>query len=242
MKTIGSIDIILTIIGPFVILFTINISISIKLSHFNPFSSNTSTRLDRNESNRLSIASRKEILHRQNSSTRSHSRNRLSSRISIRPNRFCSVRSSLSSNEEAHKFEHVNNTPSLPSPTSTTITTKNPANPQLGHSGKLTMTVNHPIRRFRSYSRTTRMLIIISITYILLNSLMAYSKLKHLFVTESSSSLRSLNNELLERVSCYLYYLNFSINFFLYVLNKSTFRDILFDVFKRKKSINIVNL
>ena len=96
-------------------------------------------------------------------------------------------------------------------------------------------------KRFKSYSRTTRMLIIISATYIMLNALMAYLKLRHLFepyfISDDQHHVeerKRLNNELLERASCYLYYLNFSINFFLYVLNKSTFTDILFDLFKRR--------
>ena len=68
---------------------------------------------------------------------------------------------------------------------------------------------------------------------------MAYSKLDYFFQEDNMihndyddqhqpDSAASLNDELIERLSCYLYYLNFSINFFLYVLNRSRFREILF--------------
>lgn len=114
-------------------------------------------------------------------------------------------------------------------------------------------------RRRQTYSRTTSILILISVTFILLNSLMAYSKLRYHFAEHDDDenekmfnngttttmisdedvvdvgireNVRSLNDELIERISCYLYYLNFSINFFLYVLKKSKFRDILFGIFK----------
>ena len=82
---------------------------------------------------------------------------------------------------------------------------------------------------------------------------MAYSKLRHLFdeithyssdeddehLTAQEKRSKRLTNELLERISCYLYYLNFSINFFLYVLNKSTFRDILIGIFRRNNKSRI---
>ena len=103
-------------------------------------------------------------------------------------------------------------------------------------------------RRSKSYSRTTRVLILISITYIVLNSLMAYSKLRLLFYPSSETNgltfensaenypineSSDLNDELIDRIAFYLYYLNFSINFFLYVLNKSKFRDIFCEIFKK---------
>lgn len=176
----------------------------------------------------------------------------------------------------------------------------------------LSATYSTRLKRSKSYSRTTRILILISLTYILLNSLMVYSKLRQLFIDEnysasspvvessfssttlsplpttlmprtssrSSSQLAELvfpaadllvatptiqtstaaknrtsrrlegnhdehlpdpidySDELIERISCYLYYLNFSINFFLYVLNKSKFRDIFLNIFKRNRNTN----
>jgi len=42
--------------------------------------------------------------------------------------------------------------------------------------------------------------------------------------------------EIIERITCYLYYLNFSLNFFLYNLNGSQFRAQLLGLFRKKKS------
>lgn len=39
--------------------------------------------------------------------------------------------------------------------------------------------------------------------------------------------------EIFERIACYIYYSNFSLNFFLYTYNKSKFRRIIFKVFER---------
>jgi hypothetical protein len=41
--------------------------------------------------------------------------------------------------------------------------------------------------------------------------------------------------EIIERITCYLYYLNFSLNFFLYNLNGSQFRAQLLSLFGKKK-------
>lgn len=124
------------------------------------------------------------------------------------------------------------------------------------------------LKRAKMYSKTTRMLIIISITFLFLNSLMAFSKIRAVLLslnssssldqmqsstivqmnenyttilnstqmyntTKEESSERNLNDELIERISCYFYYLNFSLNFFLYVINGSQFREILLKFTKK---------
>ena len=45
----------------------------------------------------------------------------------------------------------------------------------------------------------------------------------------SSNMEASFSEEIIERFSCYVYYLNFSLNFFLYTLNSSKFKKILFN-------------
>ena len=95
------------------------------------------------------------------------------------------------------------------------------------------------------YSRTTRMLIIISTTFLILHGPIVYCKTIYFLkavsdgiLERSDSSIRSNSNdlkeidtipleEIIERLTCYVYYLNFSLNFFLYVLNGSKFRNIL---------------
>lgn len=139
------------------------------------------------------------------------------------------------------------------------------------------------LKRLKNYSKTTRTLIIISVTYILLNTLMAISKLKYLIdfnliydnttttsVEHNSTSTHltnvyshilfhnstlssntsdalndlvdnnelkfisesELNTQLIERISNYLYSLNYSINFFLYVFTSSEFRKKMLKLFR----------
>lgn len=112
------------------------------------------------------------------------------------------------------------------------------------------------LKRAKMYSKTTRMLIIISITFILLNSPMAISRIHSVFISSIEShpnrtltnnrsnetvnlsqgyTIKELNHHLLQRMSGYFYYLNFSVNFFLYVLNGSQFREMLLKFTQRKK-------
>ena len=119
--------------------------------------------------------------------------------------------------------------------------------------------------RARRYSKTTRMLLIISTTFLILHGPTAMLKtwyiLTHyaMIASQADSSVSSnttgsqqvaytsdhsfskspsitehLNSnpmqarpveELLERITCYLYYLHFSLNFFLYVFNIRVFRQ-----------------
>ena len=146
------------------------------------------------------------------------------------------------------------------------------------------------LKRTEKYSRTTRVLIFISITFLMLHAPIAYSKIRYYYksglgfdtendaindvkeslnelslvasqknITFTSSELfegmnmNSTNiqvsymeandsDEIFERITCYIYYLNFSLNFFLYALAGATFRRELFNMFKffiRKKSLRI---
>jgi hypothetical protein len=113
-------------------------------------------------------------------------------------------------------------------------------------------------KRKKTYSRTTRMLLVISAVYLFLNAPIAFAKVRF-FVSNMDSDLatnatalnadqnmttrfdygnisnrsdqislqtehtNTVKEELIERLTCYLYYLNFAINFLLYSLNGPTF-------------------
>lgn len=89
------------------------------------------------------------------------------------------------------------------------------------------------MKRARTYSKTTRMLLIVSTTFLILNFPIAFSKIRYYFndynhllidlveneTSNSSASLKNeletnLNEQIIERITCYIYYLNFSLNFF----------------------------
>lgn len=118
-------------------------------------------------------------------------------------------------------------------------------------------------KRAKRVSRTTSTLLLISTIYILLNSLMVYTKIKNYFQSEPDTLDQPHSNKttiewfnstyarseqthqfvrartytismLIERIAFYLYYLNYSINFFLYVLNGSELRKILKSFFFRR--------
>lgn len=206
VKTISFVDTFLTIVLPFFLISTINISISFKLMQF---TNCVYRRMKAPSDKSSSSASRSEglrINRRRNSSN--VGMNRMTggfntAKSSISEVGICPPNSDSSPQNECNVL----------------FFGEQPAQ----------------LRRSKTYSRTTRVLVLISVTYIVLNSLMAYSKLRHLFypILDYSDSI-DLNGELIDRIACYLYYLNFSINFFLYVLNKSKFRDILFELFKKK--------
>jgi hypothetical protein len=140
-------------------------------------------------------------------------------------------------------------------------------------------------KRKKTYNKTTRTLLTISTSFLLLNTPIALSKfsyfIKSLYETanqlEDKSILSSMSTnassafelhmnhtthgaqlylaseiasspaisttntmninyreEIIERISCYLYYINFSLNFFLYNLNGSNFRKTLMDTLKKR--------
>jgi hypothetical protein len=124
---------------------------------------------------------------------------------------------------------------------------------QVIKSNKFELTINSSLNQSRKYSRTTKMLLTLSVTFLLLNTPMAFNKIVYFIkystlfdskaqnqthsmnATASRSSLeRSTNEEILERLACYLYYLQFSLNFFLYAFNGSKFKKILFKVTTKK--------
>jgi hypothetical protein len=107
------------------------------------------------------------------------------------------------------------------------------------------------VKRTKEYSEATRTLFLISLVFLILNCPMAFNKTFYflnenliiktsvfnqeefiiynstLNVTESINHLEtSESEEIFERVTCYMFYLNFSLNFFLYN-SKSKFRNII---------------
>lgn len=118
-------------------------------------------------------------------------------------------------------------------------------------------------KRKATYFKTTKILLLISFTFLVLNFPIAYCKFRYLFIsihdyiikfgnddaetirtiqnlTSSNSSLTLENHmeivpfeEILERISCYFYYMNFSLNFFLYVFFSNNFRKNIIKIFKK---------
>ncbi len=95
-------------------------------------------------------------------------------------------------------------------------------------------------KRLKRYFKSTRMLFAISITFLVLNSPLALCKIRYSLqaiesyfqskqVSSSKPKPAGLINEahpfeeIIERVTCYLYYLNFTLNFGFYILSGSQF-------------------
>jgi hypothetical protein len=107
-----------------------------------------------------------------------------------------------------------------------------------------------PISKVKNISKMTKLLFIISSTFLLLNMPIALGKIWSFYRSydshqnsikmtkriqdTSEESSQTLNEEILERISFYLYYLNFSINFFLFTINESKFRERIWTVLKSK--------
>jgi hypothetical protein len=87
-------------------------------------------------------------------------------------------------------------------------------------------------RKQKSYMRTTRLLLLISTTFLILNTPLVISKVRYFYLnslsasseTSDSAHLSSVNEKIFERVSCDLFYLNFAVNFLLYTFNRATWR------------------
>ena len=129
-------------------------------------------------------------------------------------------------------------------------------------------------KRYKSYSETTKTLLVISIMFLILHLPIGLNKLWYLVrenfqtnyenvekvdvfkmnnkefanlnsnftyeflnSTMMKSYLNKINSnefeEIFERLSCYVYYFNFSLNFFLYTYNKAKFRQTFLDSLKK---------
>lgn len=106
--------------------------------------------------------------------------------------------------------------------------------------------INSQQNRNKAYSKTTKTLLVLSVTFLVLNAQQAFIKIIYFFkysaISASSTEIRndatnktnssilnvkkerSQSEEIQERLACYFYYLQFSLNFFLYAFNSSKFR------------------
>ncbi|CAF1030706.1 unnamed protein product, partial [Brachionus calyciflorus] len=211
VQLMAFIDTFLTMIIPFLIIFISNISIVWKLmdfkSPFNFFTSSAST--DRSESAVITPKNMK----KKNNRVPSREKN-----DSINDENFYRQIQQMDDSLTRKLFKKISIVNHLPK------------------------TVE--IRRLQKYSRTTRMLLIVSTTFLILHIPIAICKAwyfikSYIRQTKNDSSIHletSSSEEILERLSCYIYYLNFSSNFFLYTLNGPKFRKAIRNLLKIKQN------
>lgn len=247
VEALATIDILLSILVPFIIILVINISISIKLTQMRLMSRKADSIRSQSNSPATGGSGLGALIDNDHHSAPVIDRNRLSTCFSKNRVQFPRSSSQYTTTDEAADFIHMDAASRLESDRAANLrallnfhTPSLPNNCRYSTHQAFVMSTHrrNGRQRINSYSRTTRILILISISYFVLNALMVYSKLKHFFAPDDESqSANPYREEIIERLSCYLYYMNFSINFFLYVLNRSTFREILLNLFKKKKSI-----
>jgi hypothetical protein len=94
--------------------------------------------------------------------------------------------------------------------------------------------LEHRLRRSKYHRRITKMLLIISTTFLLLNTPMHLLKIYYFFFSNDETlDEKSPIESIIEMFTFYLFYTNFSINFFLYSLCGKNFRASLMDLIKR---------
>lgn len=102
--------------------------------------------------------------------------------------------------------------------------------------------LEHRLRRSKYHRRITKMLLIISTTFLLLNTPMHLLKVYYFFFSNDDEyDDKSSYESIIEMLTFYLFYTNFSINFFLYSLCGKNFRLCLMELIKhvgRKKPPN----
>jgi hypothetical protein len=94
--------------------------------------------------------------------------------------------------------------------------------------------LEHRLRRSKYHRRITKMLLIISTTFLLLNTPMHLLKIYYFFFSNDDDTHNEKNSieSIIEMLTFYLFYTNFSINFFLYSLCGKNFRSSLMDLIK----------
>ena len=102
--------------------------------------------------------------------------------------------------------------------------------------------LEHRLRRSKYHRRITKMLLIISTTFLLLNTPMHLLKVYYFFFSNDDHyDEKSSYESIIEMLTFYLFYTNFSINFFLYSLCGKNFRLCLMELiqhFGRSKPTN----
>jgi hypothetical protein len=93
--------------------------------------------------------------------------------------------------------------------------------------------LEHRLRRSKYHRRITKMLLIISTTFLLLNTPIHLLKVYYFFFSNDDTyDDKSSYESIIEMLTFYLFYTNFSINFFLYSLCGKNFRLCLMDLIK----------
>jgi hypothetical protein len=93
--------------------------------------------------------------------------------------------------------------------------------------------LEHRLRRSKYHRRITKMLLIISTTFLLLNTPMHLLKIYYFFFSNDDTyDEKNSTESIIEKFTFYLFYTNFSINFFLYSLCGKNFRSCLMDLIK----------
>ncbi|CAF1046400.1 unnamed protein product [Rotaria sp. Silwood1] len=91
--------------------------------------------------------------------------------------------------------------------------------------------LEHRLRRSKYHRRITKMLLIISTTFLLLNTPVHLLKIYYFFFsTDDTYDEKNSIESIIEMLTFYLFYTNFSINFFLYSLCGKNFRSCLMDL------------
>jgi hypothetical protein len=93
--------------------------------------------------------------------------------------------------------------------------------------------LEHRLRRSKYHRRITKMLLIISTTFLLLNTPIHLLKVYYYFFSNDDTyDEKSSYESIIDMFTFYLFYTNFSINFFLYSLCGKNFRSCLMDFIK----------
>lgn len=94
--------------------------------------------------------------------------------------------------------------------------------------------LEHRLRRSKYHRRITKMLLIISTAFLLLNTPMHLLKIYYLFFSNGDTyDEKNFIESAIEMLTFYLFYTNFSINFFLYSLCGKNFRSCLMELIKQ---------
>ena len=136
----------------------------------------------------------------------------------------------------------------------------------IDHSNRFNLSIKLGIferrksKQVRKIPKITKILFCISSTFLILNFPIALLKIwnfynsyenhqysismtkKDLVHESNEESSQTLYEEIIERIAFYLYYLNFSINFFLFTINESKFSERLWSFFRRKSEYHQTGL
>ncbi len=95
------------------------------------------------------------------------------------------------------------------------------------------------VKRRSVYLKSTRMLLIISTSFLIFNSPIALAKLyfflKAKFVySENENEMADFGEQVIERLTCYIYYFNFTLNFIIYNTTNPKFRNVILKTLQKR--------